>query len=205
MGPFAFKSDDAPRYQEGFIVVVVTAIAAGILVLVYRGLCMWMNRKRDRTGVMEGFEHAYEDDLTDVKVRTTVRYCRVFELTRVRRTPSSATSCDGGAHAVCCAARVSFQASCAGIGLGEVLDVMCSIFSRPSEPAGSMVCHLRSVPPHVPDAASMAGYVTSYGAADVGGGNVCSGRSDVGVHARRRGVSVSVSVDWWTDGEVAVL
>lgn len=30
---------------------------------------MWFNRKRDKTGVMEGFENAYEDDLTDMKVR----------------------------------------------------------------------------------------------------------------------------------------
>lgn len=29
---------------------------------------MWLNRKRDEAGVEEGFEHAYEDDLTDLKV-----------------------------------------------------------------------------------------------------------------------------------------
>jgi hypothetical protein len=37
--------------------------------LVYRWLCVWLNRKRDKTGIMEGFDNAYEDDLTDMKVR----------------------------------------------------------------------------------------------------------------------------------------
>lgn len=97
--------------------VVVTAIAAGILVLCYRGLCMWMNRKRDRTGVMEGFEHAYEDDLTDLKVRTTVRCHLDAELTRARRTPNSGTSCEGAACEVCSAA---FSAP----GRGSVLGVV---------------------------------------------------------------------------------
>lgn len=68
VGPFAFKPYDAPRYPEGFIVVVVTSIAAGVAVIIYRGICVRLNRKRDRAGVEEGFEHAYEDDLTDLKV-----------------------------------------------------------------------------------------------------------------------------------------
>lgn len=28
---------------------------------------MWSNRKRDAAGIMEGFDHAYDDDLTDKK------------------------------------------------------------------------------------------------------------------------------------------
>ncbi|RMZ13018.1 hypothetical protein D0862_02478 [Hortaea werneckii] len=67
VGPFAFKPNDAPRYPRGFIVVVVTSIAAGVAVVIYRGICVWLNRKRDQAGVEEGFEHAYEDDLTDLK------------------------------------------------------------------------------------------------------------------------------------------
>ncbi|KAH7152586.1 major facilitator superfamily domain-containing protein [Dactylonectria macrodidyma] len=47
--PLVFKKDKAPRYESGFAVVVVTAIA------------------RDKTGTLEGFDHAYEDDLTDKK------------------------------------------------------------------------------------------------------------------------------------------
>lgn len=50
--------------------VVVTSIAAGVAVVIYRGICVWLNRKRDQAGVEEGFEHAYEDDLTDLKVRS---------------------------------------------------------------------------------------------------------------------------------------
>ncbi|KAF4947757.1 hypothetical protein FGADI_10151 [Fusarium gaditjirri] len=67
VGPLCFKKGDAPRFEPGFIVVVVTAIIAGLLALVYRGLCMWSNSKRDKSGTTEGFDHAYEDDLTDKK------------------------------------------------------------------------------------------------------------------------------------------
>lgn len=68
VGPLCFKKGDAPRFEPGFIVVVVTSIIAGLLALVYRGLCMWSNSKRDKAGTTEGFDHAYEDDLTDKKV-----------------------------------------------------------------------------------------------------------------------------------------
>lgn len=68
VGPLCFKKGDAPRFEPGFIVVVVTSIIAGLLALVYRVLCMWSNSKRDKSGTTEGFDHAYEDDLTDKKV-----------------------------------------------------------------------------------------------------------------------------------------
>jgi len=48
--------------------VVVTSAAAAVLALVYRLLCVYENKKRDRAGTLEAFEHAYEDDLTDIKV-----------------------------------------------------------------------------------------------------------------------------------------
>ncbi|QPC60690.1 hypothetical protein HYE67_002921 [Fusarium culmorum] len=67
VGPLCFKKGDAPRFEPGFIAVVVTSIIAGLLALVYRCLCMWSNSKRDRSGTTEGFDHAYEDDLTDKK------------------------------------------------------------------------------------------------------------------------------------------
>ncbi|KAI8940646.1 hypothetical protein NX059_001916 [Plenodomus lindquistii] len=67
VGPLVFKTEDAPGYKPGFIVTAVTAIVAGLLALVYRFWCVAVNKKRDRTGVLEGFEHAYEDDLTDRK------------------------------------------------------------------------------------------------------------------------------------------
>ncbi|KAF7561053.1 hypothetical protein G7046_g3118 [Stylonectria norvegica] len=69
VGPLVFKKQDAPRYEPGFIVVLITAVIAGFLALVYRGLCMWDNKQRDKTGTLEGFEHAYDDDLTDKKVQ----------------------------------------------------------------------------------------------------------------------------------------
>ncbi|KIW87188.1 uncharacterized protein Z519_12299 [Cladophialophora bantiana CBS 173.52] len=67
MGPILFKSKDAPRYVPAWVVVVVTSSLTACLTMVYRFLCIWENRRRDRTGSLEGFEHAYEDDLTDKK------------------------------------------------------------------------------------------------------------------------------------------
>lgn len=63
-----YRPQDAPRYEHGFIIVVITAIIAGVLGLVYRFICVWENKRRDQTGTLEGFEHAYEDDLTDKTV-----------------------------------------------------------------------------------------------------------------------------------------
>ncbi|GAB7364261.1 hypothetical protein MBLNU230_g4809t1 [Neophaeotheca triangularis] len=65
VGPLCFKPEDAPRYAPGFIVVVVTSIVAAVLMLVYRYLCVWQNHKRDKAGILEGYENAFEDDLTD--------------------------------------------------------------------------------------------------------------------------------------------
>lgn len=39
------------------------------LVAVYWVLAYRENKKRDASGIMEGFDHAFEDDLTDKKVR----------------------------------------------------------------------------------------------------------------------------------------
>lgn len=68
VGPLLFKEKDAPKYEPGFRAVVGTAIAVMFLAVGYRLLCVWENARRDKTGIMEGFEHAYEDDLTDMKV-----------------------------------------------------------------------------------------------------------------------------------------
>ncbi|BCS30547.1 uncharacterized protein APUU_80850A [Aspergillus puulaauensis] len=73
VGPLCFREQDSPRYVPGFIVTVVTTFIAAVLVLVYRMICLWDNRRRDATGVLEGFEHAYEDDLTD-KTNPQFRY-----------------------------------------------------------------------------------------------------------------------------------
>jgi MFS transporter, ACS family, DAL5 transporter family protein len=68
VGPLVFKPQDAPRYISGWIVVVITGILAAITTLVYRFVCIWENKKRDATGIMEGTDNAFEDDLTDKKV-----------------------------------------------------------------------------------------------------------------------------------------
>lgn len=81
VGPLVFKKPDAPRYVPGFIVVVITALAAGLLAVVYRYVCIYHNHRRDKSGTTEQFDHAYEDDMTDIKVRVC---CPV--LTRLRLT-----------------------------------------------------------------------------------------------------------------------
>lgn len=72
VGPLIFKQQDAPEYDPGLIGTVVTAIAAALLVLVYRLVCIWHHKRRDRKGT-ENFEHAYEDGHTD-KTNKTFRY-----------------------------------------------------------------------------------------------------------------------------------
>ncbi|KAF3005952.1 hypothetical protein E8E13_010158 [Curvularia kusanoi] len=67
VGPLLFKPKDAPAYGPGFIAVLATSIAAAVLAIVYRYVCIWENRHRDKSGTMEGFDNAYDDDLTDVK------------------------------------------------------------------------------------------------------------------------------------------
>ena len=68
VGPLVFTPDDAPRYPKGFIIVVVASIVALLLSLVYRFLCIASNRRRDKEGHEESFDHAYDDDLTDKTV-----------------------------------------------------------------------------------------------------------------------------------------
>ncbi|KMP05466.1 hypothetical protein DIZ76_015750 [Coccidioides immitis] len=73
VGPLIFFERDAPRYVSGFVIVVVTSFVAAALVLVYRFVCIWDNRRRDKAGIAEGFENAYQDDFTD-KMNPQFRY-----------------------------------------------------------------------------------------------------------------------------------
>lgn len=45
-----------------------TTVVTAALSVVYRYLSIWENNKRDKSGTLEGYEHAYDDDLTDTKV-----------------------------------------------------------------------------------------------------------------------------------------
>jgi hypothetical protein len=72
VGPLVFKTKDAPRYAPAFITVTITAILAGLIAIIYRYICVWQNKKRDQAGIAEAFDHAYEDDLTDLKVRNCI-------------------------------------------------------------------------------------------------------------------------------------
>ncbi|PGH01141.1 hypothetical protein AJ79_08012 [Helicocarpus griseus UAMH5409] len=67
VGPIIFKPEDAPVYATGFITVLIASIVSAVLAIIYRYVAIYENRRRDRTGMMEGFEHAFDDDLTDRK------------------------------------------------------------------------------------------------------------------------------------------
>lgn len=64
VGPLIFQAEDAPEYAPGFIAVLITSIVVALLAIVYRYLCIWDNENRDKSST-EGFENAFEDDLTD--------------------------------------------------------------------------------------------------------------------------------------------
>jgi hypothetical protein len=46
-----------------------------VLALLYRFVCARENKKRDKSGIAEAFENAYDDDMTDVKNKQ-FRYVR---------------------------------------------------------------------------------------------------------------------------------
>ena len=48
--------------------MVTTSIITSLLAIAYRYVCILDNRKKDKAGIKEDYEHAYEDDLTDMKV-----------------------------------------------------------------------------------------------------------------------------------------
>jgi hypothetical protein len=78
-----FQAKDAPDYAPGFRATVATSAAAAALTMVYRFYCIRENKKRDKTGIVEAFEHAYDDDLTDRKVinlRCVERYVQLLML-----------------------------------------------------------------------------------------------------------------------------
>jgi hypothetical protein len=60
--------------------------------MVYRVYCIWENKRRDKTGTAEAFDHAYEDDLTDRKVRLDSDRVSKFRMLMKYRTRSSDTS-----------------------------------------------------------------------------------------------------------------
>jgi hypothetical protein len=66
VGPLLFIESEAPYYNTGWIATITTMILAISLTIVYRFVCVWENKKRDRSGTAEAFDHAYEDDLTDI-------------------------------------------------------------------------------------------------------------------------------------------
>ncbi|KAI6859908.1 hypothetical protein KC318_g21448, partial [Hortaea werneckii] len=69
LGPLVFKENEAPYYTTGWITTVATSAGAVMLAISYRSLCRWENRRRDKSGEMEDFENAFDDDLTDLTNR----------------------------------------------------------------------------------------------------------------------------------------
>lgn len=62
-----FMQAESPLYSTGWTVTTVMTAACAITAVLYRYVCKMENARRDKGGTEEGFEHAYEDDLTDRK------------------------------------------------------------------------------------------------------------------------------------------
>ncbi|PKS08382.1 hypothetical protein jhhlp_005326 [Lomentospora prolificans] len=67
VAPLLFAQKDSPTFYPGWTAVMSCCCVAIVLTAVYRQYCVWENNKRDRSGTAEGFEHAFEDDVTDKK------------------------------------------------------------------------------------------------------------------------------------------
>ncbi|KAL5590072.1 hypothetical protein FOVSG1_011939 [Fusarium oxysporum f. sp. vasinfectum] len=65
-GPLTFLQSEAPRYPTGWTFITACLSGTIVLSLFYRLLCQRANKQRDAAGVIELFDHAYEDDLTDL-------------------------------------------------------------------------------------------------------------------------------------------
>lgn len=79
VGPLVFLDHEKPKYSTGFIITFVTAAATGVMGVIYRLICQHDNRKRDREGVHEGFDHAFEDPTDKVVCLRFGQSCsRVF-------------------------------------------------------------------------------------------------------------------------------
>ena len=96
VGPLVFKQKDAPRYGPGFVIVSIAIAVSILLSLVLRYLCVWENNKRDKAGIPEGFDNAFQDDSTDIKVSfcLTRRYEGIQTNMFIFRILNSATSCN---------------------------------------------------------------------------------------------------------------
>jgi len=66
VAPLLFKEKDSPAFLPGWTAVLSCCCAAIALTIVYRQYCVWENNTRDKAGIKEGFEHAFEDDVTDM-------------------------------------------------------------------------------------------------------------------------------------------
>ncbi|KPI37123.1 putative transporter [Cyphellophora attinorum] len=83
-GPLLFKPTDAPTFEKGFQAVLITTILGLALAVAYRFVCVLDNKRRDRAGTAEAFDHAFDDDLTDMKVRTYIHLLGPKDLCNLR-------------------------------------------------------------------------------------------------------------------------
>lgn len=67
VAPLLFKEKDNPSYDSGFIAVIACCAAACVLTVIYRYPCIWENQRRDRSGIAEGFDNAFDDVSTDFR------------------------------------------------------------------------------------------------------------------------------------------
>ncbi|PPJ56060.1 hypothetical protein CBER1_02125 [Cercospora berteroae] len=66
-GPLTFLESEAPYYTTGWNIMIVTLVISICSIVAYRFVCIWTNKRRDASGSAEGFDNAYQDNLTDKK------------------------------------------------------------------------------------------------------------------------------------------
>ena len=64
--------ESAPKYASGFLITTVTSIVAAVLALIYRYVCVWENKRRDKKYGTGEDEQAIQDgfkDQTDLQAK----------------------------------------------------------------------------------------------------------------------------------------
>lgn len=68
VGPFSFKSNEAPAYTSGIVTMLVAYCVEIVLLLVFAAYMAWLNKRRDTVVAAEGVrldDAAEQVDLTD--------------------------------------------------------------------------------------------------------------------------------------------
>ncbi|RJE26099.1 Major Facilitator Superfamily [Aspergillus sclerotialis] len=66
IGPQLFFQDEAPKYQSGFLAMIICLVVATIDILLLGVLLFWENKRRDRKAALSGVEERQDTELADI-------------------------------------------------------------------------------------------------------------------------------------------